>query len=121
MDADFSHDPEELKEKIEFFKKNELDMLIASRYIDNSKIINWPLSRRILSKFANKLARMLLGVPVSDYTNGFRFYSKKAVKLILSKFYNTKIHGPLENVEKLVKKSLNIDNLSEYCHLNFHH
>ena len=40
MDADFSHDPRELKEKIDFFKKHELDMLIASRYTKNSKILN---------------------------------------------------------------------------------
>ena len=60
-------------------------MLIASRYLKKSKIINWPTSRRILSKLSNLLARFLLSVPISDYTNGFRIYSKRSTKLVSSK------------------------------------
>ncbi len=82
MDADFSHDPSELKDKVNFFLKNNLDLLIASRYLDKSKIINWSFWRRIFSKMSNFLAKKLLQIPVSDYTNGFRFYSEKAAKLI---------------------------------------
>ena len=82
MDADFSHDPNELKDKINFFFKNNLDLLIASRYLSKSKIVNWSLSRKIFSKMSNFLARKLLKIPVSDYTNGYRFYSEKATKLI---------------------------------------
>ena len=85
MDADFSHNPNELIRKIKFFKKNSLDLLVASRYKKNSKIKNWPLQRTILSKMSNFLARFLLGVPVTDYTNGFRFYSKRSVKIIITK------------------------------------
>ena len=82
MDADFSHNPSELKDKVNFFLKNNLDLLIASRYLDKSKIINWSFWRRIFSKMSNFLAKKLLQIPVSDYTNGFRFYSEKAAKLI---------------------------------------
>ena len=46
MDADLSHSPTELKRNISFFYKNSLDLLIGSRYLKGSKIINWPLSRR---------------------------------------------------------------------------
>ena len=84
MDADLSHSPTELKRNISFFYANSLDLLIGSRYLNGSKIINWPRSRRILSKLSNLLAKILLGVPVSDYTNGFRFYSKSAVKTVIS-------------------------------------
>lgn len=84
MDADLSHSPTELKRNIYFFYANSLDLLIGSRYLNGSKIINWPRSRRILSKLSNLLAKILLGVPVSDYTNGFRFYSKSAVKTVIS-------------------------------------
>ena len=84
MDADLSHSPTELKRNISFFYANSLDLLIGSRYLNGSKIINWPRSRRILSKLSNLLAKILLGVPVSDYTNGFRFYSKAAVKTVIS-------------------------------------
>lgn len=89
MDADMSHSPSELIRNINFFYKNSLDLLIGSRYIKDSQIINWPFSRKVLSKFSNILARSLLGVPVNDYTNGFRFYSKRAVKIILSKCNKT--------------------------------
>ena len=85
MDADFSHNPNELMSKIKFFNKNSLDLLVASRYKKNSMIKNWPLQRTILSKMSNFLARSLLGVPVTDYTNGFRFYSKRSVKIIITK------------------------------------
>ena len=85
MDADFSHSPNELKRNIKTFYNKKLDLLIGSRYLANSKIINWPLSRRILSKLSNLLARFLLGVQVNDYTNGYRFYSKRAIKTVISK------------------------------------
>ena len=83
MDADFSHDPSELNKNISFFYKNSLDLLICSRYLKNSKIINWPLSRKILSKLSNILAKLLIGAPVNDYTNGFRFYSRSAAQTII--------------------------------------
>ena len=82
MDADMSHDPGELEKKIEFFFQNKLDILISNRYLKNSKIVGWPISRTILSYSSNKLAKFLLSVPVSDYTNGYRFYSKRAVSYI---------------------------------------
>jgi len=82
MDADFSHDPNELQDKIDFFLNNNLDVLIASRYLKNSKIVNWSLSRRIFSKLSNFLAKTLLRIPVSDYTNGYRLYSREAAQLI---------------------------------------
>ena len=88
MDADMSHKPSELKRNISYFYNNSLDMLIGSRYLENSKIINWPFSRKILSKLSNMLARYFLGVPVNDYTNGYRFYSKRATKTIVMKCNN---------------------------------
>ena len=84
MDADFSHDPAELKRNINFFFNNSLDLLIGSRYLKRSKIINWSLSRRIFSSLANFLARNLLQIPITDFTNGFRIYSKRSVKKIIN-------------------------------------
>ena len=85
MDADFSHRPSELKRNIKYFLKNNCDLLIASRYLENSKIYNWSLSRRVLSKLSNFLARNILNISVSDYTNGFRIYSRRATKQITRK------------------------------------
>ena len=83
MDADFSHNPNELREKIKFFKDKNLDLLIGSRYLKKSKIINWSVSRLIFSKLSNFLAKILLKVGVSDYTNGFRIYSDKAANHVV--------------------------------------
>ena len=83
MDADFSHNPAELPKNINYFYKNSLDLLIGSRYLKKSKIINWSLSRRIFSFLANYLARNLLKIPISDFTNGYRIYSKNSVKKII--------------------------------------
>jgi len=84
MDADFSHDPNELLRNIDFFINKKLDLLIASRYLPGSKIINWNLSRRVLSKMSNFLARNLLKIPLNDFTNGFRIYSSRSVEKIIS-------------------------------------
>jgi dolichol-phosphate mannosyltransferase len=83
MDADFSHPPNQLPELIGELCSRNLDLLIASRYKKNSRILNWPLSRRLFSRASNIFAKMLLKVPVSDYTNGYRVYSRLAVIQIL--------------------------------------
>jgi len=85
MDADFSHNPNELKKNLIYFQKKNLDLLIASRYLNKSKIYNWSIFRSLFSILANVLARILLNVGVSDYTNGYRIYSKKSVSLITKK------------------------------------
>ena len=84
MDADMSHHPNELLRNIDFFKKKNLDLLISSRYQKKSKIINWPISRKILSYLSNKLSNWVLRVPISDYTNGYRIYSFNAAKFIIN-------------------------------------
>ena len=85
MDADFSHNPSELKRNIKKFIKTKSDLLIASRYLPKSKILNWTLFRSLFSKLSNFLASLLLNIGVSDYTNGYRIYSKNSVKLIIDK------------------------------------
>ena len=88
MDADFSHDPKELRRNVNYFISNNLDLLIASRYLNDSAIINWSISRRIFSYLANVLARNLINIDIKDFTNGFRIYSLRAVKKITSRCGN---------------------------------
>ena len=84
IDSDLSEHPDQLPSMIRFFLNNKLDLLAASRYLEGSEIINWPLRRRLFSFLANKLAKFLLKVPVSDYTNGFRIYSNKAASHVVN-------------------------------------
>lgn len=111
MDADFSHSPNEIKRNLKYFNKQKLNFLIASRYLQKSKIMNWPLSRHLLSKISNILARILLGVPIKDYTNGFRFYDRAAAKYILRKCNPSKTSGFIilsEIALELYKKNFRI-------------
>lgn len=82
MDADLSHNPNEIKRNIKLFKKNKIDLLISSRYLNKSKIINWPLKRIVFSKCSNYLAKILLKIPITDFTNGFRIYSSNTFNII---------------------------------------
>ena len=85
MDADFSHNANEINSNLKFFNKKKLDLLISSRYLKKSKILNWPITRRILSRLSNILIRFLLKIPVNDFSNGFRIYSRRAVNKIIQK------------------------------------
>ena len=84
MDADLSHDPNEIQNNLKIFEKDNLDLLISSRYLKNSTITNWTIRRRIFSKLANILAKFVLKIPITDYTNGFRIYSNNSIKHIVS-------------------------------------
>ncbi len=83
MDADLSHDPKEINENLEIFKRDKLDLLISSRYLKKSKIINWSVRRKIFSFLSNNLCKLLLKIPINDYTNGFRIYSKKSSEHVI--------------------------------------
>jgi glycosyltransferase involved in cell wall biosynthesis len=82
MDADFSHPPDELAELERGLRERGLGLLIGSRYLPESRIENWPLARLLFSRFSNRLARLTLGVPVADYTNGYRAYSREAAECV---------------------------------------
>lgn len=77
MDADLSHQPEELPRFLEAAK--DADMVVGSRYLDGARIEGWSWRRRAWSRMSNRLIRLVLGVPLSDFTNGYRLYSPRAV------------------------------------------
>lgn len=78
MDADFSHNPKDITRFLEKIK--HCDLVIGSRYLNQITIVNWPLSRLLLSYFANFYARTVTGIPVRDLTSGFKCYKLKVIK-----------------------------------------
>lgn len=82
MDADFSHNPEDLPRLIESVRSGESDIAIGSRYCKGISIVNWPLSRLILSYCANVYARTITGLPVKDTTAGFKCIHRKVLETI---------------------------------------
>ncbi|WP_372638167.1 polyprenol monophosphomannose synthase [Fodinibius sp.] len=82
MDADFSHNPEDLPRLIQEVKNGQADVAIGSRYADGISIVNWPLSRLILSYSANLYARFITGMPIFDTTAGFKCIHRKVLETI---------------------------------------
>lgn len=82
MDADLAHDPKDFEKFLRAIKSKNADLIIGSRYLDESKIIKWPLKRLILSRIINFFLNIWLGLKLSDYTNGFRLYNRKSVKFL---------------------------------------
>jgi dolichol-phosphate mannosyltransferase len=81
MDADGSHQPEELPKLLEALADGA-DLVIGSRWVPGGKVVNWPSSREFLSRGANLYTRMMLGVPVRDATAGFRAYRASTLEKI---------------------------------------
>ena len=102
MDADLSHDPNELLGLIKRCEKKTV--IIGSRYIKGSKIINWPVKRRVASKLSNLLVRVMLGVPLHDSTNGYRCYPREAINHLLSRKYISGGYIVLSEVAYLLMK-----------------
>ena len=72
------------KDLMKHFYESGSDLVIGSRYFKGGVIINWELQRRIFSKLANFLAKLLFSFSITDYTNGYRVYNDKVVKKIIS-------------------------------------
>ena len=109
MDADMSHDPDEIKNlKFQLIQK-KYDVVVGSRYIEGVSVVNWPLSRIFLSYFANVYVRIITGMPVKDATSGFVGYTKNALSSI--ELNNIKFNGYAFQIEmkfKLWKKNFKL-------------
>jgi dolichol-phosphate mannosyltransferase len=80
MDADGSHQPEQLPDLLAAL--SEADLVIGSRWVPGGSVVNWPLSRRVLSVGGNLYARLLLGIPVRDVTAGYRLFRRTTLERI---------------------------------------
>ncbi len=80
MDADFSHDPEVIPHFLKSIE--EYDLVIGSRYIRGVNVINWPMSRLLLSWLANLYTRVVTGLPVKDATSGFKCMRRSVLEAI---------------------------------------
>lgn len=82
MDADFSHNPEDLPKLYLECKERGADMSIGSRYISGVNVVNWPMGRVLMSYFASAYVRFITGMPLRDTTAGFVCYSRKVLEAI---------------------------------------
>jgi dolichol-phosphate mannosyltransferase len=82
MDADFSHNPNDLERLYDCCAKDGADLAIGSRYVTGVNVVNWPLSRVLLSYFASVYVRMITGMKIMDATAGFICYRKEVLEKI---------------------------------------
>jgi len=80
MDGDFSHNPEDIAKFLDAAK--DADLVIGSRYCNGIRVINWPLTRLVLSMSAGLYVRIITGMPFSDPTGGFKCFRRHALKSI---------------------------------------
>ncbi len=80
MDADFSHDPKYIPDFLIAIEK--ADLVLGSRYISGVNVVNWPMSRLLLSYFANVYTRIITGLPVRDGTGGFKCFRREVLEAL---------------------------------------
>ena len=82
MDADFSHDPNDLPRLYSACADEGYDLAIGSRYINGVNVVNWPMGRVLMSYFASKYVRIVTGFKVHDTTAGFKCYRRRVLETI---------------------------------------
>ena len=82
MDADFSHNPDDLLRLYDACARDGYDLAIGSRYIQGVNVVNWPMSRVLMSYFASWYVRVVTGMPIRDATAGFKCYTARVLRAI---------------------------------------
>ena len=82
MDADFSHNPNDLPRLYEACAIQGGDVAIGSRYVSGVNVVNWPMGRVLMSYFASKYVRIVTGLPIHDTTAGFKCYRRQVLETI---------------------------------------
>ncbi len=82
MDADFSHNPNDLPRLYKACSEQGGDVAIGSRYVSGVNVVNWPMGRVLMSYFASKYVRLITGIPVHDTTAGFKCYRRQVLETI---------------------------------------
>jgi dolichol-phosphate mannosyltransferase len=82
MDADFSHNPDDLIKLHKACSEEGADVAIGSRYISGVNVVNWPMGRVLMSYFASKYVRIITGLRIADTTAGFKCYRREVLETI---------------------------------------
>jgi dolichol-phosphate mannosyltransferase len=100
MDADYSHNPQDIPKLLATMRECNCAIVIGSRYRKGGKIEGWPVSRKIISKTANALARAALDLELLDCTSGFRCYSTEFLKQAISHLHSHTYEIQIETVRQ---------------------
>ena len=108
MDADYSHNPQDIPQLLSTMKECDCGIVIGSRYVKGGKIAGWPFTRKIISKTANLIARASLNLKLKDCTSGFRCYSTKFLKEVISNLHSHTYEIQIETVRQATLRKFNV-------------
>ncbi len=110
MDADFSHNPDEIPNFLKAIENH--DLVLGSRYVNGIRVLNWPMTRLLLSYFANIYTRLVTGLPLYDATGGFKCFRRKVLESIdLSRVKSNGYSFQIEMSFKAWKKGFSIQEI----------
>lgn len=108
MDADHSHDPADIPKLLASVKMDGYDLCIGSRYCRGGVVKNWGILRRVISKTANLIAKLVVGARISDYTSGMRCYSTRLVRSIIHELHSQTYEIQIETIRQAYMRGFRI-------------
>jgi dolichol-phosphate mannosyltransferase len=109
MDADYSHNPQDIPKLLATMRACDCGIVIGSRYVKGGKIAGWPFTRKIISKTANFIARASLGLKLKDCTSGFRCYSTKFLNEAISNLHSHTYEIQIETVRQAALRKFKVE------------
>jgi len=100
MDADYSHNPQDIPKLLATMRECNCGIVIGSRYVKGGRIAGWPFTRKIISKTANLIARASLGLKLKDCTSGYRCYSTKFLEETIGNLHSHTYEIQIETVRQ---------------------
>ena len=108
MDADYSHNPKAIPQLISSMYKSDYGIVIGSRYCKGGNINGWPFTRKVISRTANFIAKLSLGLKPRDCTSGFRCYSTKFLRATIGNLHSHTYEIQIETIRQAVLRNFNV-------------
>ncbi|KRH95191.1 Dolichol-phosphate mannosyltransferase [Pseudoloma neurophilia] len=115
MDSDLSHNPGDIKNFIRKQKQTNCDLVYGTRY-NGGTSVNWPFTRRLLSRIANNLSQIVLGVDITDFTNSFRLYRGTMLRALLPIINSTGFSFQMETIYIASEEGFRIEEVPVVFH-----
>jgi dolichol-phosphate mannosyltransferase len=108
MDADYSHNPQDIPQLLATMRECDYGIVIGSRYVKGGRIAGWPFTRKIISKTANLIARVSLGLKLKDCTSGYRCYSTEFLKESIGNLHSQTYEIQIETVRQATLRKFKV-------------
>jgi dolichol-phosphate mannosyltransferase len=108
MDADYSHNPKDIPQLLSTMYRTDCGIVIGSRYCRGGNITNWPLTRKVISRIANFIAKFSLGLKLMDCTSGFRCYSTNFLRATIGNLHSHTYEIQIETIRQALLRNFKV-------------